>query len=158
MNRLHDEIEKFFYVLKHADIMKIFDFDLSVSELILIKCIHDLSENSMSKCAEVSDIVEKIPVSAQAISKCFRALEQKGYIERYTKRDDRRRTEVLLTDAGCSVYTRSQMCVMEFSRNVFDCFDSDEYEEMIRLMKKLRKVYSEKLNDYTPSGKVETTI
>lgn len=162
MNRLHNELEKFFYVLKHGDILKIFDFDLSMSELLLIKCIYDLSQGDLKSSADVSDIVEKIPVSAQAVSKCFRGLEEKGYIERYTNKNDRRRTEVCLTSLGMEIYEKSQRCIVEFSQNVFESFEEDEYEEMLRLIIKLRKVYTEKIDEYTEKknliGEVDAAI
>lgn len=148
MNRLHNELEKFFYVLKHGDILKIFDLDFSMSEILLIKCIYDLSYGDVKSSADVSDIVEKIPVSAQAVSKCFRGLEEKGYIERYTNKNDRRRTQVRLTSDGAAIYEKSQRCIAEFSQNVFESFEEDEYEEMLRLIIKLRRVYTEKLDEY----------
>ncbi|MBQ4631065.1 MAG: MarR family transcriptional regulator [Clostridia bacterium] len=147
MNRLYDEIEKFVGVLKYADVMKNIECDLSASEVILLRCIHNLSGQSENGRADVSDIIDSLSVSAQAVSKNFRGLEKKGYIERLPNKQDRRRTEVFLTDEGYGLYECFQRCVTQFSERVFSSFEEDEYNELLRLIPKLRTVYTQQISE-----------
>ncbi|MBQ4527078.1 MAG: MarR family transcriptional regulator [Clostridia bacterium] len=146
MNRLYKEIESFMSFLKRVDLSKVFDVDLSNSEMVLLRTIDDISSKKEISSVYVSDIVDALSISAQAISKCFKGLESKGYIERFTNKNDRRRTEVRFTDYGKENYRKLIGSICDFMKDIFAGFGKEEYEQFVILIKKFRLLYENGIN------------
>ena len=91
----------------------------------------------------VSDIVENTAVTAQAVSKQLRGLEQKGYLMRFTDSKDRRRTEVRVSSEGKKMYDALKERHEQFMDNIISGFEGNEYDELLRLTRKFQILYTE---------------
>ena len=149
MNKLLLEIQDFFNVVRNMDISKTFKVNLSKSELVILKVIDEIETQSAVKTVAVSDIVDKMEVSAQAISKCLKNLENKDFIERFSNRLDRRRMEVLMTSKGRKALNDILNKIDTTFKTVFEGFDRDEFEEYVRLTRKFKNLY---VSAFNPNG------
>ena len=141
MNKLLSEVQNIFDAVKNIDISKIFKVDLSKSEYVLLRSIDDIYKAEVSKSVAVSAIVDKMEVSAQAISKCLKSLENKEYIERFSSREDRRRMEVKITKKGRQTLETVLENADKILKSVISGFEEKEFEEYVRLMRKFKDLY-----------------
>ena len=83
-----------------------------------------LTERMLDKMSNASRLVDK--------------LKEKGYVERKECPEDRRRVDILITDAGLDIIERASLAV-EKSRNVsFNSLTEDESDQLSFLLDKLR--------------------
>ena len=146
MNKLMTEFESVLEMVHSIDIRSTFGVDISKSELILMRVICCVAK-SVGDSVLVSDIVGKMKVSAQAISKCLRSLEKKGYIERYSNKEDRRRMEVVVTEKGMQAYSQIIKKNDEVLLVVLEEFGEKELEHYIYLTQKLSELYRRVMSD-----------
>ncbi len=140
------EFENVLEMIHNVDIGSTFRVDMSKSEFIIMKVIYCIKEVSGEK-VPVADIVDKMQVSAQAISKSLKSLEKKGYIERFSNRDDRRRMEVLVTNKGKQTYSKLIERTDEVLSEVLDKFGKDDLETYIYLTRRLTQLYGEVIDN-----------
>ena len=142
MNKLMREFENVLEMIHNVDMGNIFRVDMSKSEFIIMKVIYSIKESSEKKVL-VSDIVDKMHVSAQAISKTLKSLEKKGYIERFSNKEDRRRMEVAVTEKGGQTYFHLIRKTDEVLSEVLGKFGKEELETYISLTRRLTGLYGE---------------
>ena len=146
MNNLIREFENVLKMIHNVDIANTFGVDMSKSEFFIMKIIYCINDSKDEKIL-VSDIVDKMKVSAQAISKSLRGLEKKEYIERFSNKEDRRRMEVVVTEKGRQTYSRLVQRGDEIFSKVLDEFGKEELETYICLTRKLTGLYSKIIED-----------
>ena len=73
------EFESVLEMVHSVDIGRTFGVDMSKSEFIVMRVIFSVAKDYGEKVL-VSDVVNRMKVSAQAISKSLKSLEKKGYI------------------------------------------------------------------------------
>lgn len=136
MTQYFDKFEQFLSHMKKLDISRVFSMDVSFHEFIQLKLINSFASGEASDSVQVMTIVENSCVSAQAVSKSLRALENKNYIERFQSKSDRRVNEVKLTDYGKQVLNKSQEEMDELFSHVFSLFTQTELEIFEKLNSK----------------------
>lgn len=141
MKSLFSEVQSILNIVKNVDFPGFFKVDISKSEFILLKLIDEIKKVKHKDSVEVSEIVEKMEISAQAISKCLKNLENKGYIDRYSNRQDRRRMEVVMTKKGDDALNVVLKIIDDTMNMVFEGFSGDELAEYVRLTRKFKDLY-----------------
>lgn len=91
--------QKFAAIIARIHKLKVGNMLTGVSE-IEFKTMSAISRISKSGDVKVSDIAKYLELSAPAVSRTMKSLEEKEYIERHTDKQDRRNIIVKLTSKG----------------------------------------------------------
>ena len=142
MNTYCIQIEKILNTLRRVDVSDIFDADVTTPEFLMLQLVDRISQESGTRGVWVSELVAQLPVTAQAVSKLLRSIENKGCINRITNAAYRRRTEVRMTEAGKELYMRLAMKYAKLMDRVYADFEDDEYGEFLRLTEKFVNSYA----------------
>jgi len=131
---------KMFYYIKSMKFSDLFSEDISFPEYVMLQLINDMSNETGSPDVWESDIVKRVKVSPQAVSKFINLAIRKGYIERFENANDRRSTGIRITGCGRVILSKTGEDETIFYTNVFNEFSEEEKAEMYRLMSKLQSV------------------
>jgi DNA-binding MarR family transcriptional regulator len=127
-----------FYSIKTMKISGLFSEDISFAEYVMLQLITEMSNETGSTDVWESDIVKRVEVTAQAVSKFIHLAVGKGYIERFENVSDRRSTGVRITGRGSAVLSKTEAELTAFSESVFNEFSEEELATMHALMSKLQ--------------------
>ncbi|NCC86789.1 MAG: MarR family transcriptional regulator [Clostridia bacterium] len=105
------------------------------SEMATLKIILK-SEN---KEIRVCEIAKKLNISAPAVSRTLRKLEEKGCIERITNKTDRRNTNIKVTKKGKDTFYTDMHIMGNFLNCSLEHLSDDEAEQLIFLIRKLHE-------------------
>lgn len=72
----------------------------------------------------MSELAEKLDVTAGAVSQLTQRMEDKGYVKRFRLQDDKRKSIVVLTDKGEKLYHEHQ------------AYDNDKYLQITEMLSK----------------------
>ena len=129
-----------FYYIKTMKISDLFSEDISFGEYVMLQLITEMSNETGIRDVWVSDIVKRVEVSPQAVSKFINLAIRKGYIERFENASDRRSTGIRITGRGRAVLSKTGEDETLFYNNVINEFSEEEKATMYRLMSKLQSV------------------
>jgi len=127
-----------FYYIKSMKLSGLFSEDISFAEYVMLQLITEMSNETGSPDVWVSDIVKRVEVTPQAVSKFIRLAAGKGYIERFENEGDRRSMGVRITKIGKIVLSKTGEELRVFRESVFKEFSEEELATMDGLMRKLR--------------------
>ena len=85
----------------------------------MLQLINEISNETGSPDVWVSDVVKRVEVSPQAVSKFINLAIRKGYIERFENASDRRSTGIRITSRGKAVLSKTGEDETLFYNNVF---------------------------------------
>jgi len=126
------------YYLKTMKISDIFSEDISLAEYVTLHLVVEISNETGSTDVRVSDIVKRVEVTPQAVSKFIRLAVHKGYIEQFENANDRRSRGIRMTDQGMAVLTQAEEELTVFCKSVFSEFSAEELATVHELLKKLQ--------------------
>jgi DNA-binding MarR family transcriptional regulator len=129
---------KLFYYIKTMKISKLFSEDISFAEYVMLELIVDMPNATGGTDVWVSDIVKRVEVTPQAVSKFIHLAVSKGYVESFENKSDRRSTGVRITDRGRAVLSITRDELNAFCKNIFKEFSEEELATMYGLMSKLQ--------------------
>ena len=124
--------------IKTMKISGLFSEDISFAEYVMLQLITEMSNETGSTDVWVSDIVKRVEVTAQAVSKFMNLAAGKGYIQRFDNESDRRNTGVRITERGRAVLSKTSEELTAFRESVFKEFSEEELATMYGLMRKLQ--------------------
>ena len=127
-----------FYFIKSMKLSGLFSEDISFAEYVMLQLITEISNETGSMDVWVSDIVKRVEVTPQAVSKFIHLAVSKGYIESFENESDRRSTGVRITDRGRAVLSITGEELNAFCKSVFKEFSEEELAAMVGLMSKLQ--------------------
>lgn len=131
--------------MKFSDL---FSEDISFAEYAMLHLITEIETETENTDVWVSDIVKRVNITPQAVSKFIHLAIRKGYIERFENASDRRSTGVRITDLGRVVLSKTEEDLTFFYNNVINEFSEEEKATMHRLMSKLKKVVQKNYLEY----------
>jgi DNA-binding MarR family transcriptional regulator len=131
---------RMFYYIKSMNISDLFSEDISFAEYIMLQLITEMANETGNTDVWVSDLVKRVEVTPQAVSKLINLAIRKGYIERFENASDRRSTGIRITDRGRAVLCKTGEDLTVFYNNIFDEFSEEEKATMCGLMSKLQRV------------------
>lgn len=117
--------------------------DISFAEYLMLRLIAELETETNSAEVWVPDIVRRVEVTPQAVSKFIRLAVRKGYIERFENASDRRSIGIRMTDRGRAALSNTGEDLALFHNQVFGEFSEEEIATMHNLMNKLLGVVQE---------------
>jgi len=127
-----------FYYIKTMKISGLFSEDISFAEYVMLQMITEMSNETESTDVWVSDIVKRVEVTPQAVSKFIHLAVGKGFIERFENESDRRSIGVRITDRGRAVLSKTGEELTAFRDSVLKEFSEEELATMQGLMSKLQ--------------------
>ncbi len=127
-----------FHYLKTVKISDLLSEDISFAEYIMLQLITEMSNETGSTDVWVTDIVKRVEVTPQAVSKFIHLIARKGYIECFENASDRRSTGVRITDRGLAVLSKTGEDLTTFRNSVFKEFSEEELAAMNELIRKLQ--------------------
>ena len=127
-----------FYYLKTMKISGLFSEDISFAEYVMLQLITELSNETGSADVWVSDIIKRVEVTPQAVSKFIHLAVDKGFIERFENESDRRSIGVRITERGRAVLSKTGEELTAFRDSVLGEFSDEELATMQGLMSKLQ--------------------
>ncbi|NLP48755.1 MAG: MarR family transcriptional regulator [Clostridiales bacterium] len=99
--------------------------------------IKSLKAEKPDSSVNVSHISQALHVSASAVSRTLKRLEEKGLIDREVDRDDRRNVCVVITALGQKELEESQRRMAEFLQEVFAGLGEEKTELFSQIMEEL---------------------
>ncbi len=137
------EFKSFLIQVKRMHFSEFLSCDITNTEYVILDIISSKTASGERDSIWVSEITDEVIVTAQAVSKCLRILENKGYIERFVNEKDRRMTGVRLLKQGKKVYHKAQDEIKDFMEMLGLEFSENERKEFVRLLIKFRKAFME---------------
>jgi DNA-binding MarR family transcriptional regulator len=111
------------------------------SELKMLKMIR--MNSTEAEGVKISTLSELLNISKSAVSQMINALEDKGYVERVTTKNDRRVVYVRLTGDGEACFTKQIQAFLHGMDKIFAKMGEEDTEELLRLLEKLYTIVSE---------------
>lgn len=121
------------------------DKDMIRGEWHILSAISTMSKEKEGAGIKVSDLVKFRCVPAPAISRSLGKLEEKGMVERFVDRSDRRNTLVKLTDKGLKSTRISEKNLEECFDTVFDRFGEGESKDLLKKLDKFYEIVAEEV-------------
>jgi DNA-binding MarR family transcriptional regulator len=131
---------KMLYFIKSMKISNLISEDISFAEYIMLRLIAEIEIETETTEVWVSEIVKRVEVTPQAVSKFVRLAIRKGYIQRFDSASDRRNVGIRITDRGREVLSKTREDLTLFYNSVFNEFSEEEKATMHTLMSKLQRV------------------
>lgn len=121
--------------------------DMTKSEVIILKEICAYGEAKIM----VSDLQALVRMHPTAVSRLLNSLEEKGYIERTSRKGNRRVTDVEATALGKQIDERNMEILHSYWKDVFENISNEDMENMLRIwtnvMDSMENVLAKKLTD-----------
>jgi len=127
-----------FYFIKSMKLSGLFSEDISFGEYIMLELITEMSDETGSPDVWEADIVKRVEVTPQAVSKFIHLAVGKGYVEPFENESDRRSIGVRITDRGRAVLSKTGEELTAFRKSIFKEFSEEELATMNGLMSKLQ--------------------
>lgn len=127
-----------FYYIKSMKISGLFSEEISFAEYVMLQLITEMSNETGNTDVWVADIVKRVEVTPQAVSKFIHLAVCKGYIEPFENASDRRSIGVRITDRGRAVLSKTEQELTVFRESIFKEFSEEELTTMYGLMSKLQ--------------------
>lgn len=120
--------------------------DLSGNEVMLLRAIlmrHEAGEKDFT----MSELADTVDTTKSAASQLIGKLEEKGLVERYMTRGDRRVVCVRMTDGGNSTYGMYNQSIDKMFDRFISLMGEEDTETMVRLVKKSDQVFSQMMKE-----------
>ena len=136
--------QKFAAIIARMHKLKFGNMLTGVSE-IEFKTMSAISRISKSGDVKVSDIARYLELSAPAVSRTMKSLEEKEYIERQTDKQDRRNTFVKLTTKGEEQQKACMKSFEEFSEAIFARLGDEKSNKLLEDLEAFVKASKEEM-------------
>lgn len=120
--------------------------DVSMTELVLMKAIAD-NELSSEENISIADIQNHLFVTKAAVSQMYAALEKKGYLNRETDKNNRRKLIVTLTSKGQEILSVMEDKMVQFLSELVHKVGEDNTEQLINLINRFAEALDELKDD-----------
>lgn len=136
--------QKFAAIIARLHKLKLSNILTGISE-IEFKTMSAISRISKSGDVKVSDIARYLELSAPAVSRTMKSLEEKEYIERHTDKQDRRNTFVKLTAKGEEQLKAWMKVFEEFSEAIFARLGDEKSNQLLEDLEAFVKASKEEM-------------
>ena len=132
--RLHDSLGYYMSLTSRMQERRLDDWLRPLGLTRITWCVLLAVENEgLSRPSEIADFVG---IDRTATSRALRQMEEAGLISRASARDDRRMTDVRLSDLGRDLMAQATPLAEENNRIAAARLSSEERDELVRLLAK----------------------
>jgi len=135
--------EKIYQIMQKFQKMKMnstHTSELPRSEIMMLKMIK--LNTAETEGVTISTLGELLEISKPAVSQMINVLEDKGYVERMTTKNDRRIVYVRLTENGKQRLAKELQSLLKGMTQIFDKMGEEDTEDLLRLLEKLYLIVS----------------
>jgi DNA-binding MarR family transcriptional regulator len=143
----NDHVEKIYQIMKQMHMLRSNIQpvgDISHSEFFMLKVI---CKHSTPLGLSMSNLSELLKISKPAVSQMVNSLEDKGYVERFMPKSDRRLVLVRLTEAGQQGLDREMQVFTDRLVQTFAKLGEEDTEELFRLLTRLYSILKDQFPD-----------
>lgn len=141
--QLNDELMSCIYNIKRFVRPPKIYRDLSYSEMSVFTCLKEYyNENENSQPVKTSLICERLKISKPALSQIINKLEDKGFVERVTLKEDRRSAYIKYTQKGLNAFQRDRKATLGVTSEIIERMGTSDIKELIRILNKLADTVS----------------
>ena len=115
--------------------------DIPRSEFALLKLVQ--TSRTKGEDVTISYISDHLEISRSAVSQMINHLEEKGYIERISTKNDRRLVYVRLTKGGEGFIAERYQKFLQSMTKIFNRMGEKDTEELLRLLEKLYDIVND---------------
>ena len=121
---------------------------VSRSEFLALMLIDKTNgdKQDISKCIQAGDICKGLNCTPAAISKMLKNLEGKGWIVREVNKDNRRNTNIILTEKGHDVINDARKRINEFTKRISNRLGEDKLDQLISILEETYEIAREEIN------------
>lgn len=121
---------------------------VSRSEFLALMLIDKTNgdKQDISKCIQAGDICKGLNCTPAAISKMLKNLEGKGWIVREVNKDNRRNTNIILTEKGHDVINDARKRINEFTKRISNRLGEDKLDQLISILEETYDIAREEIN------------
>jgi DNA-binding MarR family transcriptional regulator len=100
-----------------------------------------------------SQIAESVFREKNSITAVLNTLEKEGVVRREPSASDHRSVKVVITDKGWNEANRLNPIAQELSREILNCLEKSQVEELVETMRTLRECLMQKITKTPENGK-----
>lgn len=113
----------------------------------------DNFESYNEKDITVSDLAARLFISSPAVSRMLGNLEDRGLIERYVQKSDRRNKYLRLTAYGKQVCTDNEKQIKRFFDEVVERMGEENMNQLSSLLNRMHQVTEDLMEEYKEKGR-----
>ncbi len=122
--------------LNHGTNRALKPFGLSLQQFNIMRILRGRGDQPSTIKLLTERMLDKMSNASRLVDK----LKEKGYVERKECPEDRRRVDILITDAGLDIIERASQAVEQSRDFSFNSLTEDEADQLSHLLDKLRGV------------------
>lgn len=143
-NHLKEQLARALFRFKKVGVDFPQELDISMGDLFLMNRLKTNTCESDNH-ATVADLQKKLFVSKPAVSQMYKSLEKKGYIQRETDKNDRRKVIVTMTPKGHEVLQSVKEYFDDRLSQIIEQFGEENTAALIDLFQRFADI-AENLN------------
>lgn len=118
--------------------------DLSKGEFFCLGMIEAQRKHSPeSPCFGVSELAERMHVHSSALSRMLRGMEERGLIQRSICPEDRRNTQVQITEEGDRVWQQAAERMDVFADRIVQRMGASDMMQLVELLDRVSSIIEE---------------
>lgn len=126
--------------------------DINSSEYYSLKILYSLLKEPSDKKVCVSDIRNRLNISAPSVTKILNGLEIKGLIERKNDEENHRNIDVYITEEGIKVKEKADYALDDFIANVYNTVGRENIVQFLHLSKIILTAIENEIKNYHLKG------
>lgn len=126
--------------------------DINSSEYYSLKILYSLLKEPSDKKVCVSDIRNRLNISAPSVTKILNGLEIKGFIERKNDEENHRNIDVYITEEGIKVKEKADYALDDFIANVYNTVGRENIVQFLHLSKIILTAIENEIKNYHLKG------
>lgn len=99
-----------------------------------------------------SALTQRLGIQPGSVSEVLAKLEHAGLIRREPSADDRRTTDILLTDAGHAAAEEARQQRILRHNQMFACLSEDEKDSLLAMLEKINAAWAQQYGEGRPEG------
>lgn len=126
--------------------------NINSSEYYSLKILYSLLKEPSDKKVCVSDIRNRLNISAPSVTKILNGLEIKGLIERKNDEENHRNIDVYITEEGIKVKEKADYALDDFIANVYNTVGRENIVQFLHLSKIILTAIENEIKNYHLKG------
>lgn len=141
-NKNAERIYRIMQMFQRFHMQRSTEGEIPRGDLMMMKRIDANGESNEG--VKISELASLMEISNSAVSQKINILEEKGHVERYSTKEDRRVVYARLTEEGKEVLKRQNERLLKRMSELFTKMGEEDTEKFIELLDKLYVIMQEK--------------
>lgn len=131
-------LKKIFYTIldiEEKNVAVNLDKDITITEMHIVEAVGEAQKGTMGF------IARKLRIKTPSLTVTVNKLAQKGYLDRYTPENDRRKVYLQLTDEGKAVFEQHHKFHEEMVNAIVGEFKNEELPLVVDILSRLKSFF-----------------